>query len=108
MPLRSLSALKFHGLSFHKCHLVFFFLFIGVQLLYNVVLFSAIRQSESAIYIYIYSLFVDFLPIRSALSTEWGSSCYTAGSHQSSVLYTAVCIMVSHSAMSNSLQAHGL
>ena len=58
MPLRSLSALKFHGLSFHKCHLVFFFLiFIGIQLLYNVVLFSAVQQSELAMYIHIVPLF---------------------------------------------------
>ena len=35
----------------------FFLIFIGVQLLYNVVLVSAIQQSES---VYIYPLFVSF------------------------------------------------
>ena len=37
--------------------------FIGVELLYNVALLSAVQQSASAICIHISPLFLDFLPI---------------------------------------------
>ena len=42
---------------------VFKKIFIGVWLLYNVVLVSTVQQSESAINIHIFPLFLDFLPI---------------------------------------------
>ena len=43
--------------------LAFFFLnFSEVYLLYNVVLVSAVRQSESAIHVHVSPLFLDFLP----------------------------------------------
>ena len=38
-------------------------IFIGVQLLYNIVLVSTLQQSESAIRIHTSSLSVDFPPI---------------------------------------------
>ena len=38
--------------------------FIGVELLYNVVVVSAVQQSESAIFIHTSPLFLDFLPIQ--------------------------------------------
>ena len=38
--------------------------FIGVYLLYCVVLVSAVLQSESVICVYISPLFLDFLPIQ--------------------------------------------
>ena len=50
-------------------------------------LFSAVQQSESAIYIYTYiSSFLDF-PFRSSQSTEYGSLCYTVGSDKLAILY---------------------
>ena len=51
---------------FFLFHFPFFFklIFIGVQLLYNVVLVSTVQQSESAIRIHISPLFSDFLPIQ--------------------------------------------
>ena len=36
---------------------LFSFIFIGVQLIYNVVLLSGVRQSESVIHIHISTLF---------------------------------------------------
>ena len=46
-------------------HRVFFpLIFIGVELLYNVVVVSAVQQSESAICIHTSPLFLDFLPIQ--------------------------------------------
>ena len=51
---------KFFGRSGRKVALSFFFLinfFIGVQLLYNVVLVSAVQQSESAMLIHTSTLF---------------------------------------------------
>ena len=49
---------------------------IGVQLLYNAVLVSAVQQSESAIYVHIYPLFWVSFPFRSPQSTEQSSWCY--------------------------------
>ena len=48
----------------HGFKLLFIFklIFIGVKLLYNVVLVSTVQQSESAIYMYVPS-FLDFFPI---------------------------------------------
>ena len=66
----------------------FIYLFlIGVELLYNVVLVSAVQQSESAICILISPLSGISFPFRSSWSTEKSSLCYTAGSHQLSILY---------------------
>ena len=45
-------------------------IFTGVQLLFNVVLISAVQQSESAIHIHISPLFWISSPFRSAQSTE--------------------------------------
>ena len=44
--------------------LVWFLIFIKIQLLYNVVLASTVQQSESAIQIHTTTLFLDFLPIQ--------------------------------------------
>ena len=66
------------------------FFLIGVQLLYNVVLVSAVQHSESAICTHISSLFWISIPFRSPQSTEQSSLCYTAGSHQLSILYIVV------------------
>ena len=72
-------------------------IFIGVQLLYNVVLVSAVQQSESAICIHISPLFWISFPFSSPQSTEQSSLCYIVGSHQLSVLYIVVYICQSQS-----------
>ena len=67
-----------------------FFFLIGVQLLYNVVLVSAVRQSKSAIRIHI-SLppWISF-PFRSPQGMEWSSLCCTVGPYYLSILYIKV------------------
>ena len=71
--------------------LVFYFsfqkLFIGVQLIYNVVLVSAVQQSEC---IHISTLFQTPFPYRYLQSTKWSSLCYTVGSYQLSFIYSSV------------------
>ena len=69
--------------------LIFKLIFTGVQLLFNVVLISAVQQSESAIHIHISPLFWISSPFRSAQSTEQSSLCCTVGS-QFSISYIAV------------------
>ena len=53
---------KWFELLLSICLLLFLINFIGIQLLYNVVLVSTVQQSESAICIHM-SPFLDFLPI---------------------------------------------
>ena len=73
----------------------FFFFFCGVQLLSTVVLSPALQQSESAVYMHIYH--PPDLPShspsqhcsRSSQSTELSSLCYTAASHQLSLLHVS-------------------
>ena len=64
-------------------------IFIGVQLIYNVVLVSGVPQSESVIHIlYIYPLFFKILlPYRPLQSIQQSSMCYIVGSYQLSILY---------------------
>ena len=64
------------------------FYFIGMQLLYNVVLVSIAQQSELDILIYIYiyiyifpHLWISFT-FRSPQSIEYSTLCYTVGSYQ--------------------------
>ena len=75
--------------------LLFLLIFIGVQLLYNVVLVSAVQPSESVIHIHISPLFWISFPFRSPQSTEQSSLCYAVGSHQLSILYIVVYIYMS-------------
>ena len=66
---------------------LFVYLFIGVKLLYNVVLVSGVQWSESAICIIISPPSLTSLPLppshpsRSSQTTELSSLCYIAGSH---------------------------
>ena len=62
-----------------RCPLFFF----GVQLLYNVVLVSAVQQSESAICLHMSApTWISHPhPSRSSQSTKLSSLCYTAASH---------------------------
>ena len=49
---------------FTLCNIYFFkLIFIGVYLIYNVVLVSAVQQSESVIHIHIFTLFLDSIPL---------------------------------------------
>ena len=60
-------------------------IFIGVQLIHNVVLVSGVPQNKSVIYIHVYSF-------------RFFSLIYVvAGLYQLSILYIAVCIYQSHS-----------
>ena len=79
---------------FFMCFVSFFFflLFIGVQLIYNVVLVSGVEQSESAIHIHISSLFQMLFPYQSLQSIEQSSLCSTVGPSQLSILYIVMCI----------------
>ena len=69
----------------------FLLIFIGVQLLYNVVLVPAVQPGESAICIHISPLWISFA-LRSPQSIAQSSLCYTVGSHQLSILYIVVYI----------------
>ena len=53
-------------------------------------LVSTVQHSESAICIHMSLLFWIPFPFRSPQNTDQSSLCYTAGSHQSSVLLTCV------------------
>ena len=70
--------------------LLFFKNFIRLQLLSNVVLVSAIQQSESAICRHISPPFLIFFPFGSPRSVELSSLCYTVGSHQSPFTHNSV------------------
>ena len=77
------------------CMLFLKLIFIGVQLLYNVVLISTVQQSESVIRIHISPLFGISFPFRSPQSTEQSSLSYTVGSHQLSILYIVSVVYMS-------------
>ena len=87
--------------SLQTSHLWFLFLFkkifIGVKLIYNVVLVSGIQHSESVIHIHISILFKVIFPYRSLQSTEYSSLCYTVGPYKLSILYRVACICQSQS-----------
>ena len=72
-------------------YFLFYFIFIGVQLIYNVVLVSGVQQSESVIHIHISTLFQILFPYRSLQRIEQSSLCYTVGPYQLPILYTVVC-----------------
>ena len=63
------------------------FLKIGVELLYNVVLVSAVQQSESALCTHTSPHFWISFPFGSPQSSESSSLCYAVGSRQLPVLY---------------------
>ena len=85
------------GIPKKECFLIFKFIFIGVQLIYNVVLVSAVQQSESVIHMHISTLFQILFPYRSLESIEQSFLCYTVGPYLLSILYIIVCICQSRS-----------
>ena len=67
---KSRTRLSTHSVSV-PCHWALAAIFkIGVQLLYSVGLFSAVEQSESAMHVYVYFLFLISFPSRSPQSPE--------------------------------------
>ena len=70
--------------------------FIRIQLIYNVVLVSAVQQSEPVIYIYahthISTLFKSLFPYRSLQTIGQSFLCYAVGSYWLPVLHMVVCI----------------
>ena len=85
-PIKQCSCIMSKGHSIIPS--LFLLIFIGVQLLHNVVLVSSVQQSESAICIHISLPFWISFPFRSPKSTEQSSLSYTVGSHQLSISYT--------------------
>ena len=59
-------------------------------MLYNVVLVSAVQQSESAIHIHVSILFQILFPFRLLLNIEQRSLCYTVGPCWLSILNIVV------------------
>ena len=87
------------GLSFIDRQVILFLqlIFIRVKLIYNVMLVSAVHQSESVIRIHIFTLFQILFPYRSLHSNQQSSLCYTVGSYWLPILYIVVCICQSQS-----------
>ena len=81
---------------------IFIIIFIGVQLIYNIVLVSGVQQSESVIHIhmfpYLFPLASPSLPPSPSHPSRWSQSmelitlCYAAASHQLSILHLVVYI----------------
>ena len=65
----------------------FIFIFIGVELIYNIVLVSGVHQSESVIHIHTAFLFQILFPYRSLQNIEQSSLCYIVGLYQLSIIY---------------------
>ena len=70
----------------------YFFIFIGVQLIYNAVLVSGVQQSDSLIHILI--IFQILFSYRLSQNTEQSSLCYTVGPFCLFILYIVVCVCV--------------
>ena len=72
---------------------LFFHVFIGVQLIYNVVLVSGEQQSESVIHRHISTLFLDYFPIQAI--TEYCIPCAKQQFLISYLFYIQQCVYVS-------------
>ena len=67
-------------------------IFIGVQLIYNVVLVSALQQSESVIHIHVSSLFYILFLYKSLQSLQQSSLCYKISHYYSYLFYIQQCV----------------
>ena len=56
---------------------IFIYLFIGVSLIYNIVLLSGVQQSDSVIHKYIHILLYFLLNSGLLQDIEYSSLCYT-------------------------------
>ena len=72
---------------------IFLIYFTEVQLIHNVVLISAVQQSDSVIhiYIYIYTFFFIFFSIGLSQDIRYSSLCYAVGPCRLSIPYIIVC-----------------
>ena len=79
-------------------HWVFFncFFYTGVELIDNVVLLSAVQQSDSVIHIHVFILFQILFPFRLLHNIEQSSLYYTVGHCWLSILSMVVCTCQSH------------
>ena len=59
--------------------LFYFYIFIGVQFIYNVVLVSGVQPSKLVIHIHISTLFQLLFPYRPLQSIQQSPQCYTIG-----------------------------
>ena len=73
-------------------HLFCFVFLIEVELIYNVMLVSSVKRSDSVIHTYIYILFQILFPYRLLQNIECSSLCYTVDPCWLSVLYRVACI----------------
>ena len=76
---------------------LFYFIFIEILLIYNVVLVSSVQQSVSVIHIYVYKyvLFQILFHFRLLQDNEYSSLCYAVGPCCLRVLYIVVGICLS-------------
>ena len=85
----------------------FALIFVGVELIYNVVLVSAVQQSESVIHIYISALFFRFFcHIDHYRPLNRVSLCCVVGPYQLSILCIACCLVARSCPIL--LRSHGL
>ena len=82
--------------------LPFKLIFIGVQLLYNVVLISTVQQSEAGMHVHTSTPFWISFPCRSPQSTEQSSLSCTVCSHWLSILCIVSIVYMRQSQSSNS------
>ena len=91
---------------------VIFIFFVGVSLLWNVVLVSTVQHNQ--LYLYIYPLLLEppsaspSHPSGSSQSMKVSSLCYRATSHPLPVLHMVVCICQCYSSNSPCLHVHSL
>ena len=73
-----------------------FLVYIGIQLINNIVLVSGVQQSDSVIRIHVSILFQVLFSFRLLQNTEQSSLCYTVDLCWLSILNIAVCTCQSH------------
>ena len=73
-----------------------FLVYIGIQLINNIVLVSGVQQSDSVIRIHVSILFQVLFSFRLLQNTEQSSLCYTVGLCWLPILNIAVCTCQSH------------
>ena len=88
-----LSLIHIFNLYLLSLYFFHFLSFIEVQLIYNVVIISAVQQSGSVIHVHTSILFQILFPCRPSQNIRQNSLCYTAGPHLLFLLmiYFSVC-----------------
>ena len=96
-PYHGIPQLKIIQFHFIFTFLIYFFNFLfytGILLINNVVLFSGVQQSDSAIHILGSTLFQVLFLFTLLHNTEQSSLCYTVGPCWFSILNIAVCTYI--------------